>query len=150
MIGFGSFDNSTCKRVLDLLEPGDLKLGQVVIESCSSRAWSEQWKWRWWKPFWYRGMDGYSKADGYGNSKIWRQMDLVRKSEVFIKYEAEVSSRVGGGERGVVDFGKLFTETKMSRNAAFMLAFRRQYHSVVCTICVLLQRCLYACVFSRN
>jgi len=29
---------------------------------------------------------------------------------VFIEYEAEVSSRVGGGERGVVDFGKLFTE----------------------------------------
>ena len=25
-------DNSTCKRVLDLLEPGDLKLGQVVIK----------------------------------------------------------------------------------------------------------------------
>ena len=30
--GFGSFDNSTCKRVVDLLEPGDLKLGQVVIK----------------------------------------------------------------------------------------------------------------------
>jgi len=30
--GFGSFDNSTCKRVLDLLQPGDLKLGQVVIK----------------------------------------------------------------------------------------------------------------------
>ena len=30
---------------------------------------------------------------------------------MFIKCEAEVSSRVGGGERGVVDFGKLFTET---------------------------------------
>jgi len=30
--GFGSFDNSTCKRVLDLLKPGDLKLGQVVIK----------------------------------------------------------------------------------------------------------------------
>ena len=29
---FGSFDNSTCKRVLDLLEPGDLRLGQVVIK----------------------------------------------------------------------------------------------------------------------
>ena len=27
-----SFDNSTCKRVLDLLEPGDLTLGQVVIK----------------------------------------------------------------------------------------------------------------------
>jgi len=30
--GFGSFDNSTCKRVLDLLEPCDLRLGQVVIK----------------------------------------------------------------------------------------------------------------------
>jgi len=30
--GFGSFDNSTCKRVMDLLEPGDLTLGQVVIK----------------------------------------------------------------------------------------------------------------------
>ena len=30
--GFGSFDNSTCKRVLDLLEPDDLKLRQVVIK----------------------------------------------------------------------------------------------------------------------
>jgi len=29
--GFGSFDNTTCKTVLDLLELGDLKLGQVVI-----------------------------------------------------------------------------------------------------------------------
>jgi len=29
---FGSFDNSTCKRVLDLLKPGDLTLGQVVIK----------------------------------------------------------------------------------------------------------------------
>ena len=28
---------------------------------------------------------------------------------MFIKYEAEVSSRLGGGERGVVDFGKLFS-----------------------------------------
>ena len=30
--GFGSFDNGTYKRVLDLLEPGDLTLGQVVIK----------------------------------------------------------------------------------------------------------------------
>ena len=29
---FGSFDKSACKRVLDLLEPGDLTLGQVVIK----------------------------------------------------------------------------------------------------------------------
>ena len=31
MTGFGSFDNSTCKRVLDLLDPGDLRLGQVAV-----------------------------------------------------------------------------------------------------------------------
>jgi len=30
--GFGTFDNSTCERVLDVLEPGDLRLGQVVIK----------------------------------------------------------------------------------------------------------------------
>jgi len=45
----------------------------------SSRAWSEQWKWRWWRLFWYRGMDRYSETDGYGNSKIWRQMRSGRK-----------------------------------------------------------------------
>jgi len=28
--GFGSFDNSMCKRVLDLLEPGDLRVGQEL------------------------------------------------------------------------------------------------------------------------
>ena len=30
--GFGNFDNSTCKRVLDLLEPGDVTLGQVAVK----------------------------------------------------------------------------------------------------------------------
>ena len=29
--------------------------------------------------FWYRGMDGYSKADGYGKSIIWRQMKSGQK-----------------------------------------------------------------------
>ena len=32
MTGFVSFDNSRFKRVLHLLEPGDLRLGQVVIK----------------------------------------------------------------------------------------------------------------------
>jgi len=34
---FGSFDNSTCKRVLDLLKPGDLTLGQVVIKRVAKK-----------------------------------------------------------------------------------------------------------------
>ena len=45
MTGFGSFDNSTCKRVLGLLEPGGLRHGEIVIKSCSSQASSEHWKW---------------------------------------------------------------------------------------------------------
>ena len=36
-------------------------------------------EWRWWRLFWYQGMGGYSEADGYGNSKIWRQMRSGRK-----------------------------------------------------------------------
>ena len=31
--GFRRFNNKMCKRVLDLLEPGDLRLGQVVIKT---------------------------------------------------------------------------------------------------------------------
>jgi len=34
---------------------------------------------------------------------------------VFIEYEAEISSRVSGAKRGVVDFGKLFTETNQQK-----------------------------------
>ena len=60
------FDNSTCKRVLDLLYPGDLRLGQVVIKRVAVVKLgvnTEQWTWRWWMLFCYQGMDGYSEAD---------------------------------------------------------------------------------------
>ena len=86
------------------------------VESCSSQAWSEQWKWRWWKLFWYRGMDGYSKAGENGKARFWDRRNLVRKSEVFIKYEAKVSSRVSSGERRVVDFGKLVEGSSHAEN----------------------------------
>ena len=112
MTEFGSFDNSTCKRVLDLLEPGDLRLGQVVIKrvaivklgvnSGSGDVGSGF------------GIEVWTDTVKLANMAIARfgdRQDLVRKSEVFIKYEAKVSSGVSGGERGVVDFGKLFTET---------------------------------------
>ena len=60
-------------------------------------------------------MDGYSVADGYGNSKIWKHMRSRQKKVRCSSnnYEAEVSSRVMvlTSERAVVDFGKLFTET---------------------------------------
>ena len=81
MTGFGSFDNSTCKRVLDLLEPGDLRLGQVVMERVAV-------------------------IPGFGD-----RLNLIGKGEVFIEYKGEVSSRVSGVQQGVVNSGKLFTET---------------------------------------
>ena len=59
-----------CRTVLNLLEPCDLRLGNVMIESCSSQA----WKWQWWKLLWNQGMDGYCEADEYDNSRIWRRM----------------------------------------------------------------------------
>ena len=74
MTGFRSFDNSTCKRVLDLLEPGDLRLGQVVIKRVAvvklgvNNGSGDG-----------GGMDGYSEAGEYGNSKIWRQMRSGQK-----------------------------------------------------------------------
>jgi len=39
---------------------------------------------------------------------------------VFIKYEAEISSRVGGGERGVVDFGNRFRAAIVRRFVDFL------------------------------
>jgi len=61
---FGSFDNSTCKTVLDLLEPGNLTLGQVVIKRVAVVE---------------LGVNNGSGDGGYGNGKIWRQMRSGRK-----------------------------------------------------------------------
>ena len=48
---------------------------------------------------------------------------------MFIKYEAEVSSSVGGGERGVVDFGKLFTETSEQKFSLGGCVSKQQVYS---------------------
>ena len=80
MTGFGSFDNSTCKRVLDLLKPVDLTLGQVVIKRVAVvELGVNNGSGDGGGCFGYRGMDRYNEADGYGNSKIWRQMRSGRK-----------------------------------------------------------------------
>jgi len=98
MTGFGSFDNSTCKRVLDPLEPGPggLRLGQVVIRRVAVVK------------------IGVNNGSGDGRScfgiEVWTDTakltnmviatfwtdEIVRKSEAFIEYGAEVSSRVSG------------------------------------------------------
>jgi len=83
--------------VLDLLEPSDLTLGQVVIkrvavvelgvnsgsgdgETCFViEVWSDT-----------------AKLTDMVIARLGDRCDLIRKSEVFIKYEAEFSSRVSG------------------------------------------------------
>ena len=58
---------------------------------------------------------------------------------MLIKYEAEVSSSVGGGERGVVDFGKLFTETNEQK---FSLGGVQSQNKRLLNVCV----CVCVCV----
>ena len=41
-------------------------------------------------------MDGYSKVDEYGNSRIWTEIRSVQNKVRFIRCEAKVSSRVNG------------------------------------------------------
>jgi len=40
--GFKSVDNDTCKRVVDLLDAGCLRLRMVVVKEFSNRVWSGQ------------------------------------------------------------------------------------------------------------
>jgi len=52
---------------------------------------------------------------------------------VFIKYEAEVSSRVGGGERGVVDFGMLKSPVMITIQRFYQLTGTyNSFESVLC------------------
>ena len=49
MTEFRSFDNSTCKKVLDPLKPSDLTLGQVVIKRVA-RGWAREEVGPTWRP----------------------------------------------------------------------------------------------------
>ena len=52
---------------------------------------------------------------------------------MFIKYEAEVSSRVGGGERGVVDFGMLKSPVMITIQRFYQLTGTyNSFESVLC------------------
>jgi len=117
---------TACKTVLDLLEPGDLRLGQVVIKgvavvklgvnSGSGDGWS------------CFGIEVWTDTAKLTNMVIARfgdTWDLVRKSQVFIKYEAKVSSRVSDVQWGVVDFGKLFTGTNEQKFSLGEFGVRR-------------------------
>jgi len=50
-------------RVLDLLEPVDMRLGQVVIKRVAVVMFGVNMKWQWWRLFRNQGMDRHSEAD---------------------------------------------------------------------------------------
>jgi len=86
-------------RVLDLLEPDDLRLDEVVIKRVAVVKFGRN--------------SGSGDGGGCFGIEVWTdtakltniliarfgdRRDLVRKSEAFIVYEAEFSSRLGGVE----------------------------------------------------
>jgi len=63
VLEFWSLDNSSSKRILDILEDRS-------TESYSSQAWSVRWRWQ---LFWRcedQGRDGYSEVHGCDGSRI--------------------------------------------------------------------------------
>jgi len=75
-------------------------------------------------------------------------MGSGQKCEVFIEYEAEVSSRVCGVKRGVVDFSKLFTKTTVAAARAldFALPYNmRPWPMACCPVALLLLLLLLTC-----
>jgi len=108
MLGFRSLNNSTSKRVLDVLEPVKLIVWKVVIERVTVIT--------------FRMDNGGDNGAGCFEVEIWANTakfrnvivagfrkcrDLVGEGKVFIKDKAKVESRVGCSERIVVYFGKL-------------------------------------------
>jgi len=75
------FDNSTCKKVLDLLEPGDLRLGQVMIKRVAVVKL------------------GVDNGSGDGGScfgvEVW--MDTAKLANVVIAVFGDRSGQKGGG-----------------------------------------------------
>jgi len=115
---FRSLNNSTSKRVLDLLEPVKLMVWKVVIERVTVIK--------------FRMDNGGGNGAGCFEVEIWADTekftnvivagfrkcrDLIGEGKVFIKDKAKVASRVGCSERRVVNFRKLLfksNEKKLS------------------------------------
>ena len=73
MTGFGSFDNSMRVAVVELEVNNGSGTGSTTARNLLCGKKFDV------KLFWYRGTNGYSEADGYGNSMIWRQMRSGQK-----------------------------------------------------------------------
>jgi len=121
MCGFRSLNNSTSKRVLDLLKPVKLTVWKVVIEKVTAVK--------------FRMDNGGCNGVGCFEIEIWantakftnmmvtrfRQCsDVVREGKMFVKNKAKVTSGVGCSEKKVLYFRELLCKSDKQK-----FSFRR-------------------------
>jgi len=79
---------------MDPLVPWSDRDSGRLWQSCSSRAWNEQWQWQLLKMFWSRGMVGYSEVHERGSSRIWREMRSDRRKWGIVKPRLRIEKRI--------------------------------------------------------
>jgi len=121
MSGFRSLNNSTSKRVLNLLEPVKLTVWKVMIERVTVVKFRVN----------YGGGNGAGcfevkvRADTakFTNvivARLRKCSDLIREGKVFVKNKTKVASRVGCSERAVLYFRELLFKSNKKK-----FSFRR-------------------------
>jgi len=119
--GFRSFNNSTSKRVLNLLEPVKLTVWKVMIERVTVVKFRVN----------YGGGNGAGcfevkvRADTatFTNvivARLRKCSDLIREGKVFVENKTKVASGVGCSERAVLYFRELFFKSNKKK-----FSFRR-------------------------
>ena len=121
MSGFRSFNNSTSKRVLNLLESVKLTVWKVMIERVTVVK--------------FRVNCGGGNGAGFFEVKVWADTtkftdvivarlkkcsDLVREGKVFVENKTKVASGVGCSERAVLYFRELLFKSNKKK-----FSFRR-------------------------
>jgi len=121
MSGFRSLNNSTSKRVLNLLEPVKLTVWKVMIERVTVVK--------------FRVNYGGGNGAGCFEVKVWADTakftdvivtrlrkcsDLIREGKVFVENKTKVASRVGCSERAVLYFTELLFKSNKKK-----FSFRR-------------------------
>ena len=119
--GFRSLNNSTSKRVRDLLETVKLTVWKVMMESVTVVK--------------FRVNYGGGNGAGCFEVKVWADTakftdvivtrlskcsDLIRESKVFVENKTKVASGVGCSERAVLYFTELLFKTNKKK-----FSFRR-------------------------
>ena len=121
MSGFRSLNNSTSKRILNLLEPVKLTVWKVMVERVTVVK--------------FRVNYGGGNGAGYFEVKVWADTAkftdviiarlskcsvLIRESKVFVENKTKVASGVGCSEKAVLYFTELLFKSNKKK-----FSFRR-------------------------